>query len=288
LENILKVLAVGAAGSSAGSVVRALTARGIAVRGLVHSEEKEDVARRNGAVETVIADLTDIDSLSEAVAGVDGVFHIIPAFVPDEVSAGVTLVRAAEEARVKRFVFSSVYHPSLTNLSNHRDKMPAERAIYDSAMEFTVLQPAMFMAQLVGVSAQAQGSGVITGPYSSNSSMSYVDYRDVAEVAALAFTTDRFMNGTFELAAPGMFSRTDLAKLLTELIGRPVRADSSPPVVPAGSGMPPAMREGLNQMFAHYDEHGFHGGNSLVLESMLGRPPTTVPEYLAQLFGDDR
>jgi hypothetical protein len=31
--------------------------------------------------------------------------------------------------------------------------------------------------------------------------MSYVDYRDVAEVAAMAFTDPRLSYGTFELAA---------------------------------------------------------------------------------------
>lgn len=278
----MKVLAVGAAGSSAGLVVRALAAHGIEVRGLVHDAAKEAAARRNGAVETVVADLSERDTLVPAVAGVDGVFHVIPAFAPDEAAAGVHLVEVAGEQGVGRFVFSSVYHPSLVDLSNHRDKQPAEQALYDSAMEFTILQPAMFMTQLRGVVAQARDRGVITGPYAATSKMAYVDYRDVAEVAALAFTTDRFVNGTFELAAPGMLSREDLAGLLTGILGRPVRAESSPP--PEGDpSMPAALREGLARMFAHYDDHGFHGGNSLVLEAMLGREPMTVPSYLAEV-----
>jgi uncharacterized protein YbjT (DUF2867 family) len=279
----VKVLAVGAAGRSAGLVVRALSERGIIVRGLVHSAQKEADARRNGAYETVVADLTDRDGLRNAVEGVDGVFHIIPAFLDDEADAGVALVEVAASAGVQRFVFSSVYHPSLTNLANHRDKMPAERALYDSMMEFTVLQPAMFMSQLDSVVAQAKRSGIISGPYAVDSAMSYVDYADVAEVAAIAFTTDRFVNGTFELAAPGMLSRTDLAVVLTQFLGTQVRAEATPPSVPSASGMSEQMREGLTRMFEHYDAHGFHGGNSLVLEAMLGRPPRTVRDYLSDV-----
>lgn len=279
----LKVLAVGAAGTSAGLVVSALTRRGVSVRGLVHSAGKEYLARRNGAAETVVADLTDPAALREAVRGVDAVFHIIPAFAPDEAATGVTLVKVAAEAGISRFVFSSVYHPSLTDLSNHRDKMPAEQALFDSGMDYTILQPAMFMAQLDSVVQQAASTGVISGPYSAKSRMSYVDYRDVAEVAAMSFTSDRFVNGVFELSSHGTYSREDVARILTDLLGSPVRAEASTPRIPASTETPDELRNGLGRMFAHYDRYGFSGGNALVLATMLGREPTSVTNYLAEL-----
>lgn len=279
----MKVLAVGAAGESAGLVTRALSARGVSVRGLVRSREKEHDARANGATEIAVADLTNRDALANALRGIDAVFHIIPAFASDEAAAGTTLVDVAAAAGVRRIVFSSVYHPSLRDLSNHRDKQPAEQAIYDSGMEFTVLQPAMFMGQLRGVITAARDQGMIAGPYSADALMSYVDYRDVAEVAALAFTTDRFVNGTFELASPGMYTRRDLAGMLSDLLGRPVRAEGRFEPIPEGAGTSPAMRDGLNRMFEHYDRNGFHGGNSLVLATMLERDPMTVSAYLAEL-----
>lgn len=276
------VLCVGAAGSAAGLVARSVAGAGLTVRGLVHSDDKIDAARRNGASETVVADLGDRAALREALRGVDAVFHIIPAFVPDEARIGQALVDVAADAGISRFVFSSVYHPSLLDLSNHRDKMPAEQALFDSDMEYTILQPAMFMAQLDSVIRQAARDGVISGPYSAQSRMAYVDYRDVADVAALAFTTDRFVGGVFELASPGTFSRADLATELTRLLGRDVRAESAPPTIPDTAPVPPTMRTGLGRMFAHYDAYGFSGGNSLVLATMLGREPTTVKAYLAE------
>lgn len=134
------------------------------------------------------------------------------------------------------------------------------------------------MSQLDSVVGQARSSGTVTGPYAASSAMTYVDYRDVAEVAALAFTTDRLLNGTFELAAPGMFSRADVAVLLARLLGRPVSAEQSAQSLP--ESMPQAMRDGLTRMFDHYDRYGFRGGNALVLATLLGRDPVTVPEYL--------
>lgn len=278
----MKVLAVGAAGASAGLVTRALSAKGVQVRGLVHSAQREAVARQNGATETVVADLDDKAALTAALNGVDGVFHVVPAFVPDEAATGLVMVEAAVEAGVQRLVFSSVYHPSLLALSNHRDKQPVEQAIYDSKLEFTVLQPAMFMAQLGAYLDGALSQGVIAGPYSADSKMAYVDYRDVAEAAALALTTDRLLGGTFELAAAGEFSRHDIARELSGLLGREVRAEGAEP---AGLDprMPAPLREGLQRMFHHYQVAGLRGGNSLVLDTILQRPATTVPAYLREL-----
>ncbi len=278
----MKVLAVGAAGASAGLVTRALSAKGVQVRGLVHSAQREAVARQNGATETVVADLDDKAALTAALNGVDGVFHVVPAFVPDEAATGLVMVEAAVEAGVQRLVFSSVYHPSLLALSNHRDKQPVEQAIYDSKLEFTVLQPAMFMAQLGAYLDGALSRGVIAGPYSADSKMAYVDYRDVAEAAALALTTDRLLGGTFELAAAGEFSRHDIARELSGLLGREVRAEGAEP---AGLDprMPAPLREGLQRMFHHYQVAGLRGGNSLVLDTILQRPATTVPAYLREL-----
>ncbi len=49
----------------------------------------------HGATEIAIADLRDPESLDRAVRGVDGVFHIAPAFEVDESQMGLNMLRAA-------------------------------------------------------------------------------------------------------------------------------------------------------------------------------------------------
>jgi uncharacterized protein YbjT (DUF2867 family) len=109
--------------------------------------------------------------------------------------------------------------------------------------------------------------------------MTYVDYRDVAEAAALAFTGEQLSYGTFELAAPGMIDRVRLAELMSAAAGREVIAEDPP----EGSELPPGQPDGLDAMFAEYDRHGFHGGNPLVLRTILQREPRTVAGYIAEL-----
>jgi uncharacterized protein YbjT (DUF2867 family) len=105
-----------------------------------------------------------------------------------------------------------VYHPSLA-LANHASTGP-EETLYHSDPEFTVLQPSMFMQGLLSGWQSAVDDGVFVAPHSRDSAMTFVDYRDVAESAAVAFATDDLVNGTFELASGGMVTRTALAALI--------------------------------------------------------------------------
>jgi len=214
--------------------------------------------------------------------GVQGVFLIIPAFAPDAAELGTTLVATAKAAGVRRVVFSGVYHPSLS-LVNHASTRPIEESLYYSGLEFTVLQPSMYMQGLAGGWASAADSGVFATPYSKQSEMSFVDYRDVAEVAALAFASDDLVNGTFELAAGGMMSRTELAALMSRYAGREVTAVDIDPAVALAGMRAGFERDGLAAMFKNYTANGLHGGNNFVLASILRRTPRSLDDFFAEL-----
>ena len=67
---------------------------------------------------------------------------------------------------------------------------------------------------------------------------------------------------------------------MSQAAGAALRAEDLPAGADAASGEP-----GLAAMFADYDQHGFHGGNSLVLQAILLRPPRTVGDYITELSG---
>jgi uncharacterized protein YbjT (DUF2867 family) len=278
----MHVLAIGATGQFAGLVVPALASKGVQVRALVHDPDKRDQVLAAGADEAVAGDLRDAGSIGAALDGVDGVFLIIPAFAADTAALGTGVVAAAQAAGVRRMVFSGVYHPSLS-LVNHASTRPVEEALYHSDLEFTVLQPAMFMQGLTGGWQSAVKDGVFVMPYAKDAAMTFVDYRDVAEAAAAAFATDELVNGTFELAAGGMVTRSELATLMSQYAGREVVAQDADPGAAVRDIPEPFMRDGLSAMFADYTAHGFHGGNNLVLRTILGRPPRSLPDFLAEL-----
>lgn len=286
----MKILMIGATGKYAGLVVPELKKRGVKIRALARDDAQASKARERGADETVIGDLRDAASLRAAAEGVDGVFHVNPAFAPDEAEMGAAMVKAAKAAGVRKFVFSSVFHPSISKMVNHAAKRPVEEAIYESGMEFVILQPAMFMQNLEGEWEKVLESGQIVMPYSKRAKVCYVDYRDVAEAAALGMTENKLDYGTFELCAPGMLDRVELAEIMSEALGRTIEAGEisieeweRAAQIPDGQ-----LREGLARMNAHYDEYGFPGGNALVLQSVLRREPRTLRQYIFELAENAR
>ena len=282
----MKVLMVGATGTFAHLVLPALKARGATVRALVRDDDKASEAKGRGADETAVGDLRDAASLRAAAEGVDGVFHIDPVFQPDESEMGVRMVEAARDAGVGKFVFSSVIHPSIDKMANHRNKRPVEEALYESGMTFVVLQPAMFMQTLAESWPAVSKTGMFGLPYSRDAKCAYVDYRDVAEVAAVGMTDDLLDHGTLELCAGGMVDRVEMAAMMSDVLGKPVEATE-----PAfdewaeKAGLPDdgPRREGMAKMYAVYDRYGFPGGNPLVLRTILGREPRTLRAFLGEL-----
>ncbi|HZC91060.1 MAG TPA: NmrA family NAD(P)-binding protein [Mycobacterium sp.] len=275
----MQVMMVGATGRHAHWVLEELLARGVTVRALVRTEESAEIARRNGASEAVIGDLNDPESLAGAVDGMEGVFHIGPGFAPDEAAMGVAMVDAARRAGVRKFVFSGVIHPAITAMVNHAAKLPVEEALYTSGMDFTVLQPAVFMQNLEMNWDEIINRGRLSMPYSVSSKLCWVDYRDVAEVAAMAMVGDELSYGTFELCAPGLLDLTEIAAIASSALGRQVDANETSSGQIASWLPEGRLRDGMSRMIAHYDNYGLPGGNPLTLRAILGREPRTLRDF---------
>jgi uncharacterized protein YbjT (DUF2867 family) len=152
-------------------------------------------------------------------------------------------------------------------------------------MTFTVLQPAIFMQTMETGWKEIIRSGRFALPYSRRVKTCYVDYRDVAEVAAEAFVTDKFDNGTYELCAPGMFNRSEIAAFMSEALELRIDAgemsfDMWAERAQVSEG---PVRAGLKRMYAEYNQHGFRGGNAMVLKCALGHEPRTLTQFFHEL-----
>ena len=276
-NKISRVLAVGADGPFAGLVVPALAKRGIEVRGLVRKSDQEQSVRARGAPEVVVGDIHDRNQMAAALAGMEAAFYISPFALDKEADAGKQFIAAARSAGVRRVVFSSVLHSNLAGLENHAAKLPIEEAILDSGLEYTILQPGVFFQNMKDGWQRAQQTGVYAEPWSNDTRFSRVDYRDVAEVAAIALTEDRLLYGTFQLCAEGNLNRREVAALMSQVLGRPVEAQQAP--LPASGAVP----DQLIEMMRWYDEHSLLG-NPIPLRAILDSKARTLRDYLTELL----
>lgn len=111
----MKIFVTGATGKVGSRFVPYLLKHGHAVRIFVRSAERALALKEQGA-ELVIGDLLNNENLTEAIQGVDAVVHIAAKFrggISEEIAravnldATITLAKAALEAGVTRFVFTS-------------------------------------------------------------------------------------------------------------------------------------------------------------------------------------
>jgi uncharacterized protein YbjT (DUF2867 family) len=264
-------------------MVAALVARGAPVRAFVRRPDAADEMRALGAAEIVTGDLFDDDALATAVNGVAQVLHICPPMHPREDVLARTLIDVCTREGTGRLVLYSVLHPLLDDVPHHHRKLIAERHLVNSGLAYTVLQPSRYMQQLVPIWKSLLATGTHSMPFRTSARFSMVDLHDLAEAAARVVTEPGHEGATYQLAGPEALSQDDVARILSELLGRPIRAAVKPldemRREAAAAGFSPERIETMCLMNAHYDAQGLVG-NPNVLGWILRRPPTTFREFV--------
>lgn len=277
------ILVTGASGKTGRRVVAALVAKGAAVRAFIRRPEAGAEVRRDGASEIAIGDLTDNESLKRALDGVGQVIHICPPMHPKEDQIARTLIDLCGAGGVGRFVLYSVLHPLLSDVPHHARKLEAERYLVDSGIAYTIVQPSRYMQHLLPIWKSVLATGVHNMPFSATARFSVVDLSDLAEACAQIMTEEGHEGATYQLAGPNALSQEDMARILTPLLGTPVRAEAKSiqqfRQEAQAAGMPAERMETMCLMNAHYDAHGLVG-NPNVLRWLLGRQPNDFAGFV--------
>jgi uncharacterized protein YbjT (DUF2867 family) len=279
------ILVVGATGLVGGEVARLLRAGVEPVRALVRDPAR---AARLAALGVEIAqgDLERPDSLAPALRGIERVF-LASALDPRHVELQGNLVEAARRAGARRMVKLSGLATALDSpVSSGRWHAQTEQQIAGSGMAWTFLRPPFFLQNLLrlapaaarGALPSASGSGRIAG----------VDARDVAAVAVAALVRDVGLGQALTVTGPAAFSYADVAKHLSALTARDVRAIDVPPAAVraqlVAGGMPAWHADVLAEFAAHFRAGG--GAEvSGVVEAATGRAPRGLESFLLEHAG---
>jgi uncharacterized protein YbjT (DUF2867 family) len=277
------ILVTGAAGKTGQAVIRALTKHGTGVRALVHREQQAPLVKNLGSQEAVIGDLENETVLQQASYGTDAIYHICPNMSPDEVSIGQRVITAARIAGVNRFVFHSVLHPQTEAMPHHWNKLRVEELLFESGLDFTILQPAAYMQNVLAGWATIIQEGIYRVPYPVGTRMGMVDLEDVAAAAAIVLTEPDHGGATYELAGLEVLTQTEVAAILSEVLGQPVRAEQVSITdwtrEARAAGLDDHKVEMLVKMFRYYEQFNFWG-NPRVLSWLLNRPPRRFRAFL--------
>ncbi len=248
------------------------------------SPEKLAVLRDRG-VDVRPADFEDPASLDAAFTGADRML-LISTDALDTPYRRLTqhrnAVSAAEAAGVGHVVYTSSVAPHPTPESSLiDDHYWTEHALAASGLDWTILRNSLYTDFLLMSLPHAVAAGQLhtaTGGGARN----YVTREDCtrAAVGALVSATGRSIH---HIAGPEPLTQDALAALVGELTGRSVAHVQLPPDAlregMVGAGVPPFMADAL-VAFDVAAAEGYHAIRTSSVETLSGRPPTSVRKYL--------
>jgi uncharacterized protein YbjT (DUF2867 family) len=290
LSNRRKLIAViGATGQQGGAVVRALQAQGqFRVRALTRNPGKQ----RELADEVVEADLDRPETLQAAFEGAHGVFLVTNFWEEgtDELKQATTAVRAAKDAGVKHFVWSTL--PDVETISGGKLHVPhftgkarIDRVVNEAAFaNHTFVIAPFYYHNLVGLLApQEQADGTLGWALPFDPTVRGIhmgDIRELGNIVAGAFAhPDEAGNGEYLPLVGDFMSFNEIVDTLNRQ-GHQFSFKQVPKEVFATSF--PGAAE-IAATFAYFQAHTYLGSNShdriALANKIAGRKPSKLSTW---------
>jgi uncharacterized protein YbjT (DUF2867 family) len=205
------------AGKVGAEATRVLAEREVPVRVLVREQEKAKALADVGA-KIAVGDLDVPASLDAVMADVTAVILVSPAVPAQELNVIASAARAGVGHIVKATSKASADSP----IARRRGQAEIEAGLAASAVPHTLLRSNAYMQNVLAlVPAIAASSGF--GSAAGKGRAGMVDARDVAAVAAeIAIAPAPHAGQTYWLSGPEAISNYDVAKTLSELLGRTI------------------------------------------------------------------
>ena len=283
----MKVLVTSSTGLTGKAVVKGLARNGVEVRAMLHSSARASEMHALGAKETVIGEIELRRDLVRSMEGMDSVYYIAPTAREDEAEIGKMAIEAAKEAGIKRFIYQSVLHSIEPGLPHHRQILEVERALIDSGLEYSIVQPAPFMQNILNSKDALLNNKVFVQKFfinkESSNRINLIDVEDFGESVAEIVCNPRYIYSTLELCGPQNLSVTDILSSLEGVTGEKIdlRCISDEEIMNGmrAKGAAEYSVETLLEMFHHYNNGDFCG-SLFISEAILRRKPTTFYDFL--------
>ncbi len=233
------ILVTGATGRVGGFVARILADAGTPVRAALTNPDR---AASGPWAEGVRFSFTDAETWPATFAGVERMFLMRPPQIGNVRRDMLPALEAARAAGVRRVVFLSLQGADRIPIAPHRK---VEQWLESSGMEWTFVRAAFFMENLSTThAADIRDRDEIPVP-AGNGRTAFVAARDVAAVAAIALLSEGHAERAYTPTGPVALTYTDVAAILSDVLGRPVRYTAPGPLTywrhARAGGMPRGM-----------------------------------------------
>lgn len=277
-----KVLVTGATGNVGKEVVTALLAKQIPVRAAARDAERiHQVAQKSGWTgnyESVTLDYSNPHSIAAALEGVEKVFLVTPTMgaVVDMVKAFLDVAKSSDVKHIVRLSgMYSVTEPSATHAEG-------ERLIVESGIPYTFLRPNFYMQNFNTFYADGIKRRDSIALPAGEEPISFIDVRDVADVAVAAFTQEGHADQIYTLTGGEAITHYEVAKVLSEVLGRTITYINMPEdqfrEVLKAAGRTEAMANGVIYLYAPVKQM-LAAPVTDDVQRVIGRAPRTIRDY---------
>jgi len=280
----MKVLVIGGTGTVGSQVVRELLARKAEVSVLTRSPEKAKTLPPG--IRGVVGDLLDPNTIRTAFRGMDAVF-LLNGLSPSETHEGLMGLNGARLAGVKRLAYLSIHQVDRVPwLPHFGPKIAIETAIEASGIPFTILRPNHFYQNDYWFKDAMLQHGVYPQPIGSIG-VARVDVRDIAEVAAIALTTEGLQGRTVNLPGPASWTGTSTAEAWSRALGKTIvypGEDMDAWEKETLRVMPPWFAFDIRNMYEHFQKEGLRATPEEIesLTTILGHAPRRFEDFVRE------
>jgi NAD(P)H dehydrogenase (quinone) len=273
-------LITGASGKTGGYAAKTLLEQGHHVRALVRRTDKRSDRLATVGAEIVVADLLDLDAVSEAARGIDAVYLTYP-IAPGLIEASAILLQAAEENNVSAIV-------NMSQISARRDAVSdaarqhwiAERLLDHFSGGVTHIRPTFFAEWLVNFFDVETGE--LRLPFADGRHAPIAAEDQGRVIAALLADPRQHAGKIYPLYGPVEMNHHQIAEAMTRVLGRtvsyvPISLDEFHADLEK-RGLDPHFIQHLIAVAVDY-RNGIFAGADNTVEDLTGRAPLTVEAF---------
>ena len=224
-----RIIVTGATGKTGSVVVTELLKAGYPVRAMVHREDDRSARLRAQGAEIVIADMSDVERIADALRDVQRAYYC-PPYDPYMIQGAVAFAVAAKESRLEQIVglsqwLASPSHPSLAT----RQSWLVDRLFsMTPGVAHTIVNPGFFADAYLVTIGLAAHLGVFPWMYG-NSRNAPPSNEDIARVAVGALMNPaRHAGRSYRPTGPQLLGADDMAQAIGRAVGRSVRVVPTP------------------------------------------------------------
>jgi uncharacterized protein YbjT (DUF2867 family) len=302
------VLVTAATGDTGGATVEQYLARGRQVRALAHREDARSKRLQELGAEVVFGDFLDLGAIRAAVQGVQRAYFCYP-IRPGIIQATAYFAQAAKEAGIDGVVNMSQVSARRDAKSHAaQDHWLAERAFDWSGLAVAHLRPTYFAEWLLYLAPMIR-AGVLHVPFGTGRHAPIAAEDQARVIVGILEDPASHRGKIYPLYGPVEFTHQEIVRVLSRVLGKDVQykqvSIETWLQIMASGGQPPPAEHSARAMYGEFEQkpegrtgdsfliqhlrevvidhqNGVFAGTNDVVETIGGRQPTTLDEFITK------